>query len=90
MGMSNPAVSRLTQTWEVSHDDYYSVKLLRNYSFSIRPLKTKALKPFSFCWQKLPSKFKKFYAEFESMMVSCSSKTDFHLTPEVDSEVIDL
>lgn len=86
MGMSNPAVSRLIQTWEVSHDDYYySVKLLPNYSFSIRPLKTNALKPFSFCWQKLPSKFKKFYAEFESMMVSCSSKTDFPFDPEVDS-----
>lgn len=27
---------------------------------------------FSFPWQKLPSKFKKFYAEFESLMVSDS------------------
>lgn len=26
---------------------------------------------FCFSWQKLPTKFKKFYAEFENMMVSC-------------------
>ncbi|XP_036822986.1 rap guanine nucleotide exchange factor 4 isoform X4 [Oncorhynchus mykiss] len=45
MGMSNPAVSRLTQTWE-----------------------------------KLPSKFKKFYAEFESMMDPSRNHRAYRLT----------
>ncbi|CAL8324433.1 unnamed protein product [Arctogadus glacialis] len=45
MGMSNPAVSRLSQTWE-----------------------------------KLPSKFKKFYAEFESMMDPSRNHRAYRLT----------
>ncbi|XP_045570785.1 rap guanine nucleotide exchange factor 4 isoform X2 [Salmo salar] len=45
MGMSNPAVSRLIQTWE-----------------------------------KLPSKFKKFYAEFESMMDPSRNHRAYRLT----------
>ncbi|XP_038859184.1 rap guanine nucleotide exchange factor 4-like [Salvelinus namaycush] len=45
MGMSNPAVSRLAQTWE-----------------------------------KLPSKFKKFYAEFESMMDPSRNHRAYRLT----------
>ncbi|CAB1317202.1 unnamed protein product [Coregonus sp. 'balchen'] len=45
MGMSNPAVNRLTQTWE-----------------------------------KLPSKFKKFYAEFESMMDPSRNHRAYRLT----------
>uniref|UniRef100_A0A4W5PZM4 Rap guanine nucleotide exchange factor 4b n=1 Tax=Hucho hucho TaxID=62062 RepID=A0A4W5PZM4_9TELE len=45
MGMSNPAVSRLTQTWE-----------------------------------KLPSKFKKFYAEFESVMDPSRNHRAYRLT----------
>ncbi|XP_056148683.1 rap guanine nucleotide exchange factor 4-like isoform X2 [Lampris incognitus] len=45
MGMSNPAVSRLSQTWE-----------------------------------KLPSKFKKFYAEFESMMDPSRNHRTYRLT----------
>ncbi|XP_071778197.1 rap guanine nucleotide exchange factor 4-like isoform X1 [Centroberyx gerrardi] len=45
MGMSNPAVSRLNQTWE-----------------------------------KLPSKFKKFYAEFESMMDPSRNHRAYRLT----------
>ncbi|PWA25340.1 hypothetical protein CCH79_00005163 [Gambusia affinis] len=45
MGMSNPAVSRLSQTWE-----------------------------------KLPSKFKKFYAEFESMMDPSRNHRSYRLT----------
>lgn len=34
-------------------------------------LSTKRDHLFVFFWQKLPTKFKKFYAEFENMMVSC-------------------
>uniref|UniRef100_A0A7N8WV74 Rap guanine nucleotide exchange factor 4 n=1 Tax=Mastacembelus armatus TaxID=205130 RepID=A0A7N8WV74_9TELE len=45
MGMSNPAVSRLSQTWE-----------------------------------KLPTKFKKFYAEFESMMDPSRNHRSYRLT----------
>uniref|UniRef100_A0A8C6Q5U7 Rap guanine nucleotide exchange factor 4 n=1 Tax=Nothobranchius furzeri TaxID=105023 RepID=A0A8C6Q5U7_NOTFU len=45
MGMSNPAVSRLSQTWE-----------------------------------KLPTKFKKFYAEFESMMDPSRNHWSYRLT----------
>ncbi|XP_076000723.1 rap guanine nucleotide exchange factor 4-like isoform X1 [Genypterus blacodes] len=45
MGMSNPAVSRLSQTWE-----------------------------------KLPTKFKKFYAEFESMMDPSRNHRAYRLT----------
>ncbi|XP_077579890.1 rap guanine nucleotide exchange factor 4-like [Stigmatopora nigra] len=45
MGMSNPAVSRMTQTWE-----------------------------------KLPTKFKKFYAEFESMMDPSRNHRSYRLT----------
>ncbi|KAG5261559.1 hypothetical protein AALO_G00285660 [Alosa alosa] len=45
MGMSNPAVSRLTQTWE-----------------------------------KLPSKFKKFYAEFESLLDPSRNHRSYRLT----------
>ncbi|KAM6919828.1 rap guanine nucleotide exchange factor 4-like [Lycodopsis pacificus] len=45
MGMSNPAVSRLSQTWE-----------------------------------KLPTKFKKFYAEFESMMDPSRNHRSYRIT----------
>lgn len=64
MGMSNPAVSRLNQTWEVNSAWICILGggfLLKNCAdISIfTPL------------QKLPTKFKKFYAEFENMMVGC-------------------
>uniref|UniRef100_A0A8D3C1U0 Rap guanine nucleotide exchange factor 4-like n=1 Tax=Scophthalmus maximus TaxID=52904 RepID=A0A8D3C1U0_SCOMX len=54
MGMSNPAVSRLSQTWE-----------------------------------KLPSKFKKFYAEFENMMDPSRNHRSYRLTvTKLDSPII--
>lgn len=65
MGMSNPAVSRLSQTWEVNAAWICSLggdsSLLKNHAdiSLFIPL------------QKLPTKFKKFYAEFENMMVGC-------------------
>lgn len=64
--MSNPAVSRLSQTWEVNSAQSCSLRggiplLLKSYT--------------EICIftppQKLPTKFKKFYAEFENMMVGC-------------------
>lgn len=66
MGMSNPAVSRLSQTWEVNSA----------WSCGLRggiPLLLKSYTEISVFTppQKLPTKFKKFYAEFENMMVGC-------------------
>lgn len=64
MGMSNPAVSRLSQTWEVNVLSDTIDLLFQPSWFSRSHL--------LFSRQKLPTKFKKFYAEFESMMVSCT------------------
>ena len=76
MGMSNPAVSRLSQTWEVNFLWSASRSLLNLKCFPLLPSTT--VKSSVFSWQKLPTKFKKFYAEFESMMVSYLK---FHLPP---------
>lgn len=62
MGLSNPAVGRLSLTWEVRPGAAAAAIVLRPRC-NLRFL----------CPQKLPSKFRKFYREFENLMVSRSS-----------------
>lgn len=60
MGLSNPAVCRLNMTWEVSRDETPKVTPHRVQVSLFFP-------------QKLPSKFRKFYREFENLMASWTS-----------------
>lgn len=70
MGLSNPAVSRLNLTWEVRR----GLSPPSHSSLS-------SVQLLLFCPQKLPSKFRKFYREFENLMASWSSSfcTSEHL-----------
>ncbi|CAG09962.1 unnamed protein product, partial [Tetraodon nigroviridis] len=69
MGLSNPAVGRLSLTWEVRPGAAAAAIVLRPRC-NLRFL----------CPQKLPSKFRKFYREFENLMDPSRNHRAYRLT----------